>query len=78
MPGPGPRPARCCGRRHRRPGAAHRGGGAASASGEASALGKIVRAADRDFELLMESPLWDAMQLLNVTWGKDALPAVDG
>jgi AcrR family transcriptional regulator len=41
-----------------------------AASGETSALGKVIRAADRDFEALLESSLWDAMQLLNVTWGR--------
>jgi AcrR family transcriptional regulator len=42
----------------------------AAAAGDTSALGRIVRTADRDFELLMASPLWDAMQLLNVAWGR--------
>lgn len=38
---------------------------------EASTLDAVVKAADRNIELLMGSPLWDAMQLLNLTWGRD-------
>jgi AcrR family transcriptional regulator len=37
---------------------------------EASLLDTIVTAADRNLELLMNSHLWDAMQLLNMTWGR--------
>jgi AcrR family transcriptional regulator len=38
--------------------------------GKASTLGTVQCAADQDLELLLDSPLWDAMQLLNVTWGR--------
>jgi AcrR family transcriptional regulator len=41
-----------------------------AASEETSALGRVMRAADRDFEALLGSSIWDAMQLLNVTWGR--------
>ena len=44
--------------------------GYVQASGETSALGTILIAADRDFHLLLEDPLQDAMQLLSVTWGR--------
>jgi AcrR family transcriptional regulator len=37
---------------------------------ETSTLDAVVKAADRNLELLMNSPLWDPMQLLNVTWGR--------
>lgn len=36
----------------------------------ASVFDTIVRAADRNLELLMDSQLWDAMQLLSLTWGR--------
>lgn len=38
---------------------------------ETSTLEVLVKAADRNLELLMNSRLWDAMQLLNLTWGRD-------
>jgi AcrR family transcriptional regulator len=37
---------------------------------EASALTAIARVADRDHRLLLDNPLYDAMELLNVTWGR--------
>jgi len=37
---------------------------------EASALTAIARVADRDLQLLLDNPLYDAMELLNVTWGR--------
>jgi AcrR family transcriptional regulator len=37
---------------------------------EASVLDTVVSAADRNLELLMDSKLWDAMQLLSLTWGR--------
>lgn len=37
---------------------------------EASTLDAVVKAADSNLGLLMDSPLWDAMQLLNLTWGR--------
>ena len=39
-------------------------------SSEASALTAIARVADRDLRLLLDNPLYDAMELLNVTWGR--------
>jgi AcrR family transcriptional regulator len=39
-------------------------------SSEASALTAIARVADRDLQLLLDNPLYDAMELLNVTWGR--------
>jgi len=36
----------------------------------ASTLTGITRAADRDFQLLLDSKLQDAMELLSVTWGR--------
>jgi AcrR family transcriptional regulator len=42
----------------------------AERSAKASALTAITRVADRDFELLLDSPLQDAMELLSVTWGR--------
>ena len=36
----------------------------------ASALTAITRVADRDLQLLVDDPLYDAMELLNVTWGR--------
>jgi len=35
-----------------------------------SALTAIARVADRDLQLLVDNPLYDAMELLNVTWGR--------
>src|SRR5690348_9100421 len=37
---------------------------------QASALTAIARVADRDLQLLLDDPLYDAMELLNVTWGR--------
>jgi AcrR family transcriptional regulator len=37
---------------------------------EASALTAIARVADRDLQLLLDDPLYDAMELMNVTWGR--------
>jgi AcrR family transcriptional regulator len=37
---------------------------------EVSALTAIARVADRDLQLLVDNPLYDAMELLNVTWGR--------
>jgi len=39
-------------------------------SAGASALAAITRVADRDLQLLADNPLYDAMELLNVTWGR--------
>ena len=39
-------------------------------SAHASTLTAITRAADRDFQLLLDSTLQDAMELLSVTWGR--------
>jgi AcrR family transcriptional regulator/SAM-dependent methyltransferase len=39
-------------------------------SAGASALAAITRVADRDLQLLVDNPLYDAMELLNVTWGR--------
>jgi AcrR family transcriptional regulator len=35
-----------------------------------TALGTVVRLADRDLSLLVSNPLWDATELVNVTWGR--------
>lgn len=40
---------------------------------EASTLTAITRVADRDIELLLGDPLYDAMELLAVTWGRTQL-----
>lgn len=40
---------------------------------EASTLTAIARVADRDIGLLVSEPLYDAMELLNVTWGRTRL-----
>jgi AcrR family transcriptional regulator len=40
---------------------------------EASTLTAITRVADRDIELLVSEPLYDAMELLTVTWGRTRL-----
>jgi AcrR family transcriptional regulator len=47
---------------------------------EASTLTAITRVADRDIELLRSDPLYDAMELLAVTWGRTQLrvPFADG
>ncbi len=37
---------------------------------EASAFTAITRVADRDLQFVIEEPLYDAMELLNVTWGR--------
>ena len=37
---------------------------------EDSSLTTIARVADRDLELLLDNPLYDAMELLEVTWGR--------
>jgi AcrR family transcriptional regulator len=42
----------------------------AKRSAEASALTAITRVADRDFQLLLDNTTQDAMELLNVTWGR--------
>ena len=39
-------------------------------SAGASALAAITRVADRDLQLLVDNQLYDAMELLNVTWGR--------
>src|SRR5262245_41956537 len=40
------------------------------ACAEASALTAIARVAGRDIQLLLNNPLYNAMELLNVTWGR--------
>jgi AcrR family transcriptional regulator len=40
------------------------------ACAEASVLTAIARVADRDLQLLLDNRLYDAMELLNVTWGR--------
>jgi hypothetical protein len=40
------------------------------ACAEATALTAIARVADRDLRLLLDNPLLDAMELLEVTWGR--------
>jgi AcrR family transcriptional regulator len=40
------------------------------ASAEADALTAIARVADRDLQLLVDNVLYDAMEFLNVTWGR--------
>ena len=42
----------------------------AEASSEAGALQAVMHVAKRDFRLLVEDPLWDASELMNVTWGR--------
>jgi len=42
---------------------------------ETSALTAIARVADRDLQLLLDDPLYDAMELLNVTWGRTRFKA---
>jgi len=42
----------------------------AETSADASALEAIARVADRDLQLLVDNPVWDAMELMNVTWGR--------
>lgn len=44
-------------------------------SAEASALTAIARVADCDLRLLVDNPLYDAMELLNVTWGRSRFRA---
>jgi AcrR family transcriptional regulator len=39
-------------------------------SAEANTLAAVARVADRDLQLLVDNPLYDAMELLNVTWGR--------
>lgn len=39
-------------------------------SAEASALAAVARVADCDFQLLLDSPIQNAMELLSVTWGR--------
>jgi AcrR family transcriptional regulator len=48
---------------------------AAEASAEASALTAVARVADLDLQLLVDNPLYDAMELLNVTWGRSRFRA---
>jgi AcrR family transcriptional regulator len=43
---------------------------ATESSAGASALTAVARVADRDLQLLVENPLYDAMELVNVTWGR--------
>ena len=47
----------------------------AERNSEAAPLTAITRVADRDFELLLGSRSWDAMELLNITWGRTRLQA---
>jgi AcrR family transcriptional regulator len=42
----------------------------AESGAEVSTLTAIARVADRDLQLLVDNPLYDAMELLNVTWGR--------
>jgi AcrR family transcriptional regulator len=37
---------------------------------DANILTAITRVADSDFQLLLDSTIWDAMELLNLTWGR--------
>jgi AcrR family transcriptional regulator len=48
---------------------------AAGSSAEASALTAIAHVADRDLQLLVDNPLYDAMELVNVTWGRSRFNA---
>lgn len=43
---------------------------AVESSAQASALTAIAQVADRDLQLLVGNPLYDAAELLNVTWGR--------
>jgi AcrR family transcriptional regulator len=40
-----------------------------------STLTAIARVADRDLQLMLDNPLYDAMELVNVTWGRSRLKA---
>jgi len=35
-----------------------------------SLLSALARVADMDLHLLVSNPLWDAMELVNLTWGR--------
>jgi AcrR family transcriptional regulator len=48
---------------------------AAEGGARASSLTAVARVADRDLQLLADNPLYDAMELLNVTWGRSRLRA---
>jgi AcrR family transcriptional regulator len=48
---------------------------AVDSSAEADPLTAIARVADRDLQLLAGNPLYDAMELLNVTWGRSRFKA---
>jgi AcrR family transcriptional regulator len=43
---------------------------AEAAAGEGLTLAAIARLADKDLELLTSNPLWDAIELVNITWGR--------
>jgi AcrR family transcriptional regulator len=45
----------------------------AESSAQADALTAITHVADRDLQLLLEDPHYDAAELLNVTWGRSRL-----
>jgi AcrR family transcriptional regulator len=47
----------------------------AESGAEVSTLTAIARVADRDLQLLVDNPLYDAMELLNVTWGRSRFRA---
>ena len=49
--------------------------GTGEENSETSALTAIARVADRDLQLLLDDPLYDAMELLNVTWGRTRFKA---
>lgn len=42
----------------------------ADSNAETNVMTAITRIADRDFQLLLDSSIWDAMELLNITWGR--------
>lgn len=42
----------------------------ASTDTQKSALSAIARMADRDLQLLLSNPLWDAIELVSLTWGR--------
>jgi AcrR family transcriptional regulator len=44
--------------------------GLAQAGDQDSAVDAITRVADTDLELLVSNPLWDAMELVCLTWGR--------
>jgi len=47
----------------------------AKSNADADPLTAVTRVADRDFQLLLDSTLWDAMELLNITWGRTRFQA---